>query len=158
MKQLLVFMACLACCVLAAGCGGGSSNPATVPVSGTVTLNGQAVEGATVSFVGGAANRPTTGTTDAQGKFTLSTFEPNDGAPPGEYSITVTKYADAGGGTAPKEVDTTNPDAMYGDGGPDAAGSANELPDKYASISGTPLKETVTAEGDNNFTLNLDDS
>ena len=157
MKQLLVFMACLACCVLAAGCGGGSSNPATAPVTGTVQLNGQAVEGATVTFVGEASPRPATGITDAQGKFTLTSFKPNDGAPPGEYSITITKYPEAGAGTAP-EVDTTKPDAMYGDGGPDAEGPANALPAKYATAVMTPLKETVTAGQDNDFTFALDDS
>ncbi|MBC8869887.1 MAG: carboxypeptidase regulatory-like domain-containing protein [Planctomycetes bacterium] len=158
MKQLLVFMACLACCVMVAGCGGGSSNPATVPVTGTVQLNGQAVEGATVTFVGEASTRPATGTTDAQGEFTLTSFEPNDGAPPGDYSITITKYADAGAGTAPDEVDAASPEAMYGDGGPDAAGSPNELPAKYETAVTTTLKETVTAGQDNNFTFNLDDS
>jgi len=152
-------MVCLACCALAVGCGGGgTTHPDTVPVTGTVQLNGQAVEGAAVSFVGAGSSRPATGTTDAQGKFTLTSFETNDGAPPGEYTITVTKYADAGGtGTAPDEVDTTKPDAMYGDGGTDAEEPANELPAKYATTETSPLKETVAAGKDNNFTLELEE-
>ena len=156
MKQLLVLMVCLACCALLAGCRGGTSNPATVPVTGTVTLNGEAVEGATVTFTGEGSPRPATGTTDAQGKFSLTSFEPDDGAAPGDYAITITKYADTAGGANPDEVDTTSPDAMYGDGGPDAGGPKNALPAKYEVMTNTPLKETVTAGEDNNFTFNLD--
>lgn len=52
------------------GCGSGDDTPPLGDVSGTITLDGQPLEGVIVAYkpeVGRAA----TGTTDAQGKYTL---------------------------------------------------------------------------------------
>lgn len=84
----------LLCPLVLVGCG--PSRPETVPVSGHVTLNGQPVEGATVMFSPEAEGRPATGTTDADGRFTLKTFEAGDGALPGVHSVTVTKVESSG--------------------------------------------------------------
>jgi hypothetical protein len=69
------------------GCGG----PRPVKVSGTVTLNGEPVEGAMVQFVpvkdGG---RPATAVTTADGGFSLTTIENHDGALPGDYKVVIT--------------------------------------------------------------------
>ncbi|MCR4411810.1 MAG: hypothetical protein NUV77_05210 [Thermoguttaceae bacterium] len=91
----------LVACVALGGCG--PSTPATVPVSGTVTLDGQPLEGAAVSFVPIGQGRPATGQTDSSGKFTLTSFQPGDGAPAGKYKVGVSKLdkpADAKGGPA----------------------------------------------------------
>ena len=72
------------------GCGG-ESLPKRVPVSGSVTYKGKAVEGATVGFLCEGAPRMASGITDKDGKFTLTTYEPNDGAIPGKHTVTVTK-------------------------------------------------------------------
>lgn len=61
-----------------------------LPVTGNVTLiGGGPVEGATVRFesIGGGPNA--TGVTDANGDFQLTTDSPDDGAPTGEYNVTV---------------------------------------------------------------------
>lgn len=71
-----------------AGCG--PSRPATVRVEGTVTLDGQPVEGAAVQFIP-ASGSPAHGLTDAAGRFTLTTFDDGDGAMPGQHRITVQK-------------------------------------------------------------------
>lgn len=69
-----------------AGCGGSPY----VPVTGNVTLDGKAVEGAAVLFIPVAEHHlPATGKTDANGKFTLKTNSA-DGAMPGDYIVTVT--------------------------------------------------------------------
>jgi hypothetical protein len=82
--------------LLTAGCGG-PAGPKTVPVSGVVQLDGQPLEGATVSFLPKASGaRPATATTDAQGKFTLGTFALGDGAVPGPHSVIVTKIKGVG--------------------------------------------------------------
>ncbi len=73
-----------------------SRGPETIPVQGIVTLDGKPVEGATVSFSPKAAGRPATGTTDAAGHFSLTTFEPGDGAVPGEHVVTVSKIKSSG--------------------------------------------------------------
>lgn len=60
-------------------CGCGPSRPTTVPVSGTVLLDGEPVESAAVIFSSVEGGRPATGITDAQGRFRLRTFDGNDG-------------------------------------------------------------------------------
>ena len=79
--------------VLAAGCGG----PPMAPVSGEVTSNGKPVANAAVTFspvavTEGALNapgKPSTGYTDADGKFVLSAYKPYDGALIGQHRVTV---------------------------------------------------------------------
>lgn len=79
-----------------AGCGKSSAGPMTAPVSGVVTYQGQPVVGAAVAFYNldpdGKAAR---GTTDANGKYKLSTFlggaSFKSGAQPGQYVVLVTK-------------------------------------------------------------------
>ncbi len=62
----------------------------TVPVKGTLTLDGQPVEGATVAFVPARqTDLAAAGTTDAQGRFTLTTLRAGDGAVPGRYKVLV---------------------------------------------------------------------
>jgi hypothetical protein len=92
----------LACGALAIlGCG--SKGPTMVQVNGTVSLDGQPVEGATVSFMPKSGSTPAgnstpaSGSTDSAGKFTLSTLNPGDGAIVGSYSVTVSKSKITGG-------------------------------------------------------------
>jgi hypothetical protein len=81
-------------CLVALGCGG-NGKPKAYPVTGTVTLNGQPIEGASVSFftqdeLMRAARVPVPkGTTDASGQFHLTTYEKNDGAPAGSYKVAI---------------------------------------------------------------------
>lgn len=76
---------------LAAGCGGEGVAP-TAEVTGTVTYKGAPLENVNVVFTP-ANGRPATGTTDAEGKFTLSTFASDDGAVPGEHRVAITSTA-----------------------------------------------------------------
>jgi hypothetical protein len=72
-----------------AGCGGQQN----VPVEGRVTLNGQPLRDATVTFSQLRASDPGpfTGTSDADGKFTLGTADKQQtGAAPGEYMVMIT--------------------------------------------------------------------
>lgn len=75
-----------------AGCGGSVKPPKTVPVSGTVLKGTRPAAGVTVTFhpqfdTGPIKWQPS-GTTDREGKFTLSTGAPDNGAPAGEYKVT----------------------------------------------------------------------
>lgn len=76
----------------AAGCA--TKKP--VPVSGTVTLDGQPVKEAAVYFhaVGAAEKegRMAVGLTDEHGKFDLSTLGDKDGAFERQYKVTIHKY------------------------------------------------------------------
>ena len=93
---------------LLTGCGGGADRPAMVPVSGTVNYNGSPVEGATVTFAAGTSSRSSNGVSDSSGKFKLTTFDTNDGAPVGEYVVTIAKFdaeaaTDTAAGSSPEK-------------------------------------------------------
>ncbi len=86
------------------GCGGGSPLD-TVPVSGTVTLDGTPVEGATVVFAPTAGDgTAATGITDRNGRYLLTTLAPNDGALPGSYMVMISKTEREGGDPAAEAV------------------------------------------------------
>ena len=144
------------CVVLAAGCSG-SDRPATVPVSGTVTLNGQPVADAQVSFMTDGAPRAAFGTTDAEGKFRLTTFEENDGAMVGKHTVTISNAAAVGGeGMSPED-----PSAAYGEAmqaaasGTPASGGEGGIPVKYANPKTSGLEREVTQGGPNEFDFEL---
>ena len=81
------------------GCGDGKI--ARYPVTGTVTVDGKPADGATVIFcpVEGEPEfmreRPFS-QTDASGRFELTTLEPKDGAPAGDYTVMVRWLATSG--------------------------------------------------------------
>lgn len=78
--HIFLLPAILAC----TGCSG------LVAVQGEVTLDGLPVPNAKVMFMPAAGGRPAEGSTDATGKFRLTTNSPHDGAAAGEYVVTVT--------------------------------------------------------------------
>lgn len=81
---------------LLAGCGGNDRNwKETIPVSGSVMVDGKPAEGVMVVFhpEGGMDTAQPTETksmTDKEGKFVATTYEVGDGAPPGAYKVTLT--------------------------------------------------------------------
>lgn len=141
-----------------AGCGGGGAElPATSPVSGIVTLGGKPVEGAAVRFyLEDKTDRPATGITGSDGKFKLTTFNTNDGAQLGSHKVTVTKVPLGNSGTTepavydPSSVDPSQFEMQ------DTATIENAIPAIYASPASTPLKQTVSEAGPNEFTLELE--
>ena len=135
----------------AAGCGGKYT---PVPVSGTVTLDGKPVEGATVYFyaVGDEAEgRPAQGTTNKEGGFALSTMGQDDGALPRRYKVVVAKYVP----TRPNLKIPDFPDTQEGRERKsdfmyqqfEAKGIqpfTNALPAVYGSSNTTPLEFDIT--------------
>ncbi len=151
-----VVMAALVVIIL--GCGGGSGeNPAAVPVSGTVTLGGQPVEGAQVVFspTGGEGNAAA-GTTDATGKYSLTTGAAGDGAVPGSYRVAITKVEGATqpGTTGMSEEESRAAHYNQAAGG-DAEGPKDLLPAKYKSADTSGLKAEVQAGQENRFDFAL---
>lgn len=151
--------------ISSSGCGGGAADrPTTVPVSGTVAYKGQPIEGASVSFMVEGAPRVASGITDKDGKFHLSTFAFRDGAIIGTHKITVTKSApntsSAKEASAedllsdPAAVTAQMQSLMEENGEPEFDGL---LPEKYSTFEETPLSETVSEEGPNEFVLQLTD-
>jgi hypothetical protein len=79
-----------------AGCGEPPKDAPQValhPLTGIVNVNGKPAKGAIVSLH--ASGKPELGTVtphgiaDENGKFSLTTYEPEDGAPEGKYQVTV---------------------------------------------------------------------
>jgi hypothetical protein len=97
------------------------------PVSGKVTYKGQPPIGATVvlhprSGVAASDVAPT-GTVKGDGSFAITSYEPGDGAPQGEYVATIEwfKFAPELGGAGP-----------------------NVIPPKYVSAKTSPVKVSVS--------------
>lgn len=88
---LLLTVATTAACV---GCGGEAWQAETQPAEGVITVNGEPPVGAVVELhpTGEAADernsRPWAVVRD-DGSYTLTTYEPGDGAPVGEYAVIV---------------------------------------------------------------------
>lgn len=170
----------LLCCglllPLVIGCGG-NGNPPTENVSGTVTLDGNPVEGATVAFIpdDSANGKPAVGRTDASGKFKLTSFESGDGAMLGSYKIQVDKYDTPDGGVNPygpppednppppnRKLTEEEEQALQAQGYTASAATPqgkeekakNHLPAKYGKIATSGLTYTVV-EGDNDVKLEL---
>ena len=147
-----VAWSCMSLSVLVfAGCSK-SDRPEMVPVSGTVLYLGEPLEGASVRFTG-KVGRPAIGHTDANGRFTLTSFDEGDGAVLGEHAVTVTKYAKPSF-EPPKKADggyqfksEAEMIAFYN--------RPSLLPARYGNSGQSGLRFTVTAEGANDFTIEL---
>jgi hypothetical protein len=74
--------------LLIATSGCGSKHPDIVPVSGTVTIDGKPLTQGVIT-VAPQGHRPSTGEIDENGRFTLTCFEPGDGALKGTHLATV---------------------------------------------------------------------
>ena len=64
----------------------------TVKVTGVVTLDGKPCGEVLVMFYP-TKGRPASGTTDSEGRFSLSTFARGDGAIPGQHTVAITEAA-----------------------------------------------------------------
>lgn len=78
-----------------AGCSGRVSPPRTVPVSGTVTLNGEPAAGIRITmhpqFKMGRITWGVVGESGPTGEFIVGTGGRGNGAPVGDYIVTFTK-------------------------------------------------------------------
>ena len=76
------------------GCGGRDEGPEVIPVKGQVTVNGEPLKGAGVSFRpdterGNTAEYMPGGSTDEQGNYEIAAVANKKGAPPGWYKVVV---------------------------------------------------------------------
>lgn len=140
----LTAAATLVALVLAnAGCGSLYDGPELFPVVGSVSYNGTPIPEATVIFTPQSQSgslKSLQALTDEQGRFELYTATNSGhdylpGAPAGEYSAAVTKYADSPTGphSPPKPL----------------------LPMKYSNARSSGLTASVVAGETNDFTFSL---
>jgi hypothetical protein len=159
MRIQFVFAVCLASVL--AGCGGGSEGREPVhKVSGTVTLSGSPVGGASVSFAPEEKQRVATARTKDDGTFELTTYDYGDGAMAGKYKVLVSKSVSTSQASGPVGHD---PNAAGGGAPSHAAGGKGAGDDeagqllnpKYASRGTTDLEAEVKPDEDNVFTFDL---
>ena len=159
----------LAGAFLLVGCGGASKEAdfkgKLVPVSGVVKIDGAPVAGVQIAFVprsgiGGNPNealvRIASGTTDSEGKYTLSThpggpatkkeLEGYSGILPGKYSATFSLWVMPDG--TPWEASSNQKQ------GPAVSGAVEKLPAKLGNPSTTPHSVEIKEGG--NTSLNFD--
>jgi hypothetical protein len=107
------------------------------PVRGKVLCEGEPAEDAIVTLHALDASQPMaqvpSGRVKADGSFALGTYEPNDGAPPGEYKVIIIWLP-------PDALARISPTGRL----------PNKLPDLYSDAKTTPLKIQV-AEGPNDL-------
>jgi prepilin-type N-terminal cleavage/methylation domain-containing protein len=71
------------------GCGDDSGLARRYPVSGTVTYNDKPLERGTINFAPADPTGRAAGGTIIDGRYSLTTHDPNDGAIPGKYKVSV---------------------------------------------------------------------
>lgn len=119
-----------------AGCGGGDLRQPTYPVSGSVTIDDKPLADATVVFHAVDKSKfkwqeLPQGKTDANGKFTIFTYETGDGAPAAEYNVGIALL-----------------EPVADDGGDQVKHTKNQvkLPLKYTDPNKSGLKAKVEAK------------
>jgi hypothetical protein len=110
------------------GCGDSDVRVETFPVTGSVSFDGKPPAGAKLVFHPAKVEGDTLGAAPNarvgdDGSFSVSSYGANDGAPPGEYTVTVEWYK------------------VNEEGGP----GPNVLPPLYASPTTSPIKVTINA-------------
>jgi hypothetical protein len=125
------------------GCG---SKP--MGIKGKVTLDGAPLSGASVEFVPEDGGHSAVGTTDSDGKFSLTTYKPGDGALRGEYRVVVKKSPQ---GALP-QPDRSDKEAMKKAMLQSMMANQNRalqnnakgsVPGDYGEFGKTPLRQTV---------------
>lgn len=134
MRRLLIGITSVGLCI---GCGG-NAGPELASVSGTVTLDGEPLPHANITFIPeGEDGSPSYGGTDAEGRYRLMFSHNQAGAMPGNHRVQIEMQA-------PDTDDSGNPI------GPT---DIVELPAKYRS----PGKLTAEVEpGENEIDFELD--
>ena len=160
--------------LIVSGCGG-SDRPSLAPASGIVTLNGEPVEGASLTFIPVAGGRPGSAITDAQGRYTIKTYQDAPGAIIGEHKVAVIKISGPGAyviqGDAPAEAAATDEPGSGEDDGSDGLSEIEvldsaqtkepeliyDVPQRYMNADESGLLITVPPEGSSELNLPLID-
>lgn len=142
-------LVCVTACCFCLGCGSGL--PETAPVTGKVTINGQAVQSGKITFYP-AEGRPAMGEIGSDGTFRLTTFADGDGAVLGKHKVTI-KATQVTGTPPPRSFEEEL--ARAKEKTPMTASVVEWIvPEKYARQESTPLEREVK-RGENliNFVL-----
>lgn len=130
--------------VLLVGCGKADSHDPTARVSGRVTYAGRAVPEGRVLFYPADGRRMAMGALDSSGSYTLTTFDPGDGAFLGQHTVVIEAMSESRAGPTSVEQELENADPEF----------VRLVPAKYSSRKTTPLTAEVQ-ESDNQIDFDL---
>ncbi|MBS0207208.1 MAG: hypothetical protein JSS49_30395 [Planctomycetes bacterium] len=119
-------------------------------------MSGGPVANAIVTFSPKERQPVAIGKTDNDGKFTVTTYDPGDGAAEGDFVVLVTKQSAPQAATVPAH-DPSKPfdsSAAHSQSAGAKAAADVGLPEKYSRIDQTDLKVNVKQSG-NDFPLEL---
>ena len=159
MRTGLLFAAML---LFNAGCGGGADEGrvAVFEVTGKITNSGAPLADAAVTFSPKGDQPIATGKTDAKGVYKLTTYEYEDGAAAGDFTVIITKTVEKAPAATSMGHDESGGglSAPAGDGhsgqGAKKTDTVSMVNAKYSS-AGSPLEATVK-DGENNFDFALE--
>ena len=137
-QRLGLLMILAAAAVLPTGCNRRDPNlPVQYPVTGQITLDDRPLAGAGIMFLPRGKTRGTGayGMSNAEGRYTLKTDYGGDGAPEGEFAVTVSRVVNRDGTPY-----VPNPDAAE-------AGERETLPAIYHDSIKTVLSANVPKGG-----------
>lgn len=144
-KKLRTFVL-LASLSLLAGCGSDGPKPPeklpTVPVTGTITLNGKPLAETSISLHHAEGKVAPRGLSDKSGNFSISTYGNNDGAPAGTYKVTAAK-------SMVKEI---SPGVLAP---PPPGGFKSDIPAKYENLDSTTIQVEIQANQKNELKIDL---
>lgn len=130
-----------------------ADRPPVYRVTGTITQGGHPVAGATVKFELADGSRTAVGRTDEQGEYSLTTYEPGDGAIAGAYRVTVVKHEQPTiTFTDSQDTDQEAPEERDDVERPPPK---SLLPQIYADPATSGFTAVVTADGPNEFNFDL---
>ena len=167
MQHYIFFTSVLVVCSAFVFTGCNNPDNRFVKVAGTITYNGQAVDGATITFASvESGGESASGVTDAGGKYTLTssgTVNAGTGVLPGEYIVRVSKtlstYTPDPDEEAERKGEITYDELQKRlrakkNGSTAKVKHQELLPVKYGQPGTTPLKATVVkGTGTHNFDL-----
>lgn len=129
------------------GCGSGEFRP----VSGTITVDGQPLESGRVVFSPIGEGRKAYGNVK-DGAYQLTTQDPQDGAKPGEYIVTINAVKTISDGPVAQSF----AEEMAGVGANTKSKTVYLVNQKYSSKATSDLKATVADSGSNNLPFEVD--
>lgn len=137
------------------GCGGPKNLSGLVPGEGVITLNGEKLEGATITFSpekSDGTSRSAGASSENDGKFKITTLNPEDGIYPGEYTVTVQKFILLGPEPTEEQIREASDksiDLPFRE-------MKSMIPVKYGKAETSGLKITIPATGDKNIEIALE--
>ena len=142
-----VLVACLSLLTVFSGCS--NSGPVadivdTVSASGTLTYQGNALQGYQVSFQPVSGERPATAISDAEGKFVLGTNDTGDGAVPGMNKVAVVWVAPSDDGMGEVIDDPAK-----------LPRAPKEIPAKYHAVETSGLQMDIPPGGSQDLRVEL---